>query len=124
MNRILSSILLIFTIQFSFAQTKQITGFYQKNIDKELSLESAFDKNLSKENIGATIKKLSAKPHNISSPGSKENAAYILSLYKKWGWDAQIETFHVLFPTPKTKVLEMISPTLYKAILKEPALKE
>ncbi len=57
-------------------------------------------------------------------PGSKANAEYILSLYKKWGWDAQIETFHVLFPTPKTRVLEMISPTSYKAILKEPALKE
>ena len=124
MNKNLLSILLIFIVQFSFAQTKKISGFYQKNIDKELNLESAFDKNLSKENIGETIKRLSAKPHNISSPGSKENAEYILSLYKKWGWDAQIETFHVLFPTPKTRVLEMISPTLYKAILKEPALKE
>jgi N-acetylated-alpha-linked acidic dipeptidase len=124
MKKILLPVLSIFIIQFSFAQTKKITGFYQKNIDKELNLESAFDKNLSKENIGETIKKLSAKPHNIGSPGSKENAEYILNLYKKWGWDAQIETFHVLFPTPKTRVLEMISPTLYKAILKEPALKE
>ena len=47
-----------------------------------------------------------------------------LSQFKKWGWDAQIETFHVLFPTPKTRVLEMTSPTSYKALLKEPALKE
>jgi N-acetylated-alpha-linked acidic dipeptidase len=44
--------------------------------------------------------------------------------FKKFGWDAQIETFHVLFPTPKTRVLEMTSPTSYKALLKEPALKE
>jgi N-acetylated-alpha-linked acidic dipeptidase len=124
MNKILISILLILIIQFSFAQTNKITGFYQKNIDKELNLESAFDKNLSKENIGETIKKLSAKPHHISSPGDKENAEYILSLYKKWGWDAQIETFHVLFPTPKTRILEMTAPTFYRAILKEPALKE
>ena len=109
---------------FSFAQEKKITGFYQKNIDSELNLESSFDKNLSKENIGETIKKLSAKPHHISSPGSKENAEYILSLYKKWGWDAKIETFHVLFPTPKTRLLEMTSPTSYTALLKEPALKE
>src|ERR1700690_2087445 len=123
MNKILISILLILIIQFSLAQTNKITGFYQKNIDKELNLESAFDKNLSKENIGETIKKLSAKPHHISSPGDKENAEYILSLYKKWGWDAQIETFHVLFPTPKTRVLEMTAPTFYRAILKEPALK-
>ncbi|MEO7119781.1 MAG: M28 family peptidase, partial [Ginsengibacter sp.] len=124
MNKELLSFLLLFTIQFSFAQTKKITGFYEKNVDKELNLESSFDKNLSKENVGETIKKLSAVPHHISSPGSKTNAEYILSLYKKWGWDAQIETFHVLFPTPKIRVLEMISPTTYKAILKEPALKE
>ena len=124
MNKMLLSALLIFILQSSLAQTKKITGFYEKNVDKQLDLESSFDKNLSKENIGENIKRLSAKPHNISSLGSKENAEYILSLYKQWGWDATIETFHVLFPTPKTRVLEMVSPTSYKAILKEPALKE
>jgi len=124
MQKILLSFLLIFLIQSSFAQSKKIAGFYEKNVEKQFNLESSFDKNLSKENIGETIKKLSAVPHHLSSPGSKANAEYILSLYKKWGWDAQIETFHVLFPTPKTRILEMTSPTSYKAILKEPALKE
>ncbi|KAA9039537.1 M28 family peptidase [Ginsengibacter hankyongi] len=124
MKKILLPLLLLFIIQISFSQTKQITGFYEKNVDRQLNLESSFDKNLSRENIGETIKKLSAVPHHISSPGSKANAEYILSLYKKWGWDAQIETFHVLFPTPKTRILEMTSPTSYKTILKEPSLKE
>ncbi len=124
MNKFSITFLLLFIIQTSFAQTKNITGFYEKNVEKQLNLESTFDKNLSKENIGVNIKRLSAKPHHISSPGSKENAEYILSLYKQWGWDAKIETFHVLFPTPKIRVLEMTSPTSYKAILKEPALKE
>ncbi|MEO8853489.1 MAG: transferrin receptor-like dimerization domain-containing protein [Ginsengibacter sp.] len=116
--------LFLFVIHSSFAQSKKIIGFNEKNVDGQLSLESQFDKNLSAENIGATMKILSAKPHHISSPGSKANAEYILDLYKKMGWDAQIETFHVLFPTPKTRELEMISPTTYKAILKEPAIKE
>ncbi|MDQ6843732.1 MAG: M28 family peptidase [Bacteroidota bacterium] len=124
MNKVLFSTLMIFISHFSFAQTKNITGFYEKNVEKQLNLESSFDKNLSKENIGENIKLLSAKPHAIGSPGSKENAEYILSLYKKWGWDAKIETFHVLFPTPKTRLLEMTGPTSYKALLKEPALKE
>ena len=112
------------SVNFHLPQTKNIIGFSEKNIQTQLSLESNFDKNLSAENIGATMKKLSAVPHHLSSPGDKENAEYILSLYKKWGWDAEIETFHVLFPTPKTRELEMISPTLYKTILKEPAYKE
>ena len=124
MKKILLHLLLLFIVHISFGQTKKITGFFEKNIDKQLSLESSFDKNLSKENVGETIKKLSAVPHHLGSPGDKANAEYILSLYKKWGWDAQIETFHVLFPTPKTRVLEMTSPTSYKAILKEPALNE
>lgn len=116
--------LFLFILHSSFAQNKKIIGFNEKNVDGQLSLESQFDKNLSAENIGETMKILSAKPHHISSPGSKANAEYILDLYKKMGWDAQIETFHVLFPTPKTRELEMISPTTYKAILKEPAIKE
>ncbi|HVZ96867.1 MAG TPA: transferrin receptor-like dimerization domain-containing protein [Chitinophagaceae bacterium] len=124
MNKFLLTLSMLFIVLFSFAQTKKIIGFYQKDIDNEFNLESSFDKNLSADNIGETIKRLSAYPHHISSPGDKENAEYILSLYKQWGWDAHIETFHVLFPTPKTRVLEMISPTGYKALLKEAALKE
>ena len=124
MNKSVLAIIIFFNVNVSFAQTKTITGFYQKNTDKEYNLESSFDKNLSKENIGDNIKKLSAKPHAIGSAGSKENAEYILSLYKKWGWDASIETFHVLFPTPKTRVLEMTNPSTYTALLKEPALAE
>jgi N-acetylated-alpha-linked acidic dipeptidase len=124
MRKLFLSILVLFIFQTSFTQTKKITGFYEKNVDKQLNTESSFDKNLSADNIGATMKILSAKPHNISSPGSKANAEYLLNEFKSFGWDAQIETFHVLFPTPKTRVLEMTSPTSYKALLKEPALKE
>ncbi len=124
MSKLFFSFLTIIIFQSSFAQTKNITGFYEKNVEQQLNLESAFDKNLSKENIGQNIKRLSSKPHAIGSPGSKENSEYILALYKQWGWDAKIETFRVLFPTPKTRLLEMTSPTSYKALLKEPALKE
>ena len=124
MYKALIIFLMLFYYQSSFAQNKKIIGFNEKTTEEQISLESQFDKNLSAENIGETMKKLSAVPHHLSSPADKQNAEYILSLYKKWGWDAQIETFHVLFPTPKTRVLEMTSPTSYKAILKEPAVKE
>jgi len=116
--------LLLFISQFSFAQTKTIIGFNEKNSEAQLSLESSFDKNLSTKSIEENMKLLSSKPHHISSPGSKANAEYVMNQFKKFGWDAQIETFHVLFPTPKTRLLEMTSPTTYKALLKEPALKE
>ena len=123
MNKVLTAFVMVFAFQASFAQTK-ITGFSNENSVKQMSLESSFDKNLKAENIGENIRILSAEPHHLSSAKGKENAQYILEQFKKWGWDAEIETFNVLFPTPKTRVLEMTSPTSYKAILKEPALKE
>jgi N-acetylated-alpha-linked acidic dipeptidase len=104
------------------AQTKTISGFTTTSAANQLVVEQNFDANLSSTNLGHTLKVLSSKPHHIGSPGDKENAEYILNLYKSFGWDAKIETFKVLFPTPKTRVLEMISPTSYKALLKEPAI--
>lgn len=106
------------------AQTKAITGFTDQSASKQFSLEQNFDKNLSAENIGNTIKELSAKPHNLGSAGSKAVAENIYNRFKSYGWEVRIDTYHVLFPTPKTRVLEMIAPTTYKAVLKEPALKE
>src|ERR1700729_971510 len=45
-----------------------------------------------------------------------------LARFKEWGFDAHIETFNVLFPTPKVRLLEMIEPTKFTAKLEEPAL--
>jgi N-acetylated-alpha-linked acidic dipeptidase len=52
----------------------------------------------------------------------KENAEWILAHFKSWGLDAHIETFDVLFPTPKERVLEMLAPTQFRAKLEEPAI--
>lgn len=87
-------------------------------------LESSFDSHLSSENIGKTIKELTLKPHYLGSAGSKEVAENLLAKFKSYGWDAAIETYQVLFPSPKVRILEMTAPTKYKAILKEPAYKE
>src|SRR5438270_7618451 len=67
-----------------------------------------------------SMQRLSARPHHVGSPYDKQNAEWILSQFKSWGLDAQIETFDVLFPTPKERVLEMTEPTRYTAKLQEP----
>lgn len=89
-----------------------------------MQTEQKFDAQLNAAHIGETIKQLSSKPHSLGSKGSKEVAEEILRRYKAYGFDAHIETYTVLFPTPKTRVMEMTAPTTYKALLKEPALKE
>ena len=124
MKKLSVSAMFITVAAISFAQTKSITGFTAQSSAAQTKTEQQFDALLSARNIGATIKELSAKPHHISSPGGKEVADIIYNKYKSWGWDVKIETYQVLFPIPKTRVLEMVSPTVYKALLKEPALKE
>jgi N-acetylated-alpha-linked acidic dipeptidase len=68
------------------------------------------------------MRRLTARPHHVGSPYDKENAEWILSKFKEWGWDAKIETFDVLFPTPRERLLEMIEPTRFTAKLQEPQL--
>ncbi len=106
------------------AQTNTIKGFSKEAAAKQLALETQFDTNLSAANIGNTIKELSLKPHHLGSQGGKEVIDNIYNKLVSYGFEAKKVDYKVLFPTPKTRVLEMTSPTLFKALLKEPALKE
>jgi N-acetylated-alpha-linked acidic dipeptidase len=71
-------------------------------------------------NIRAAMERLSARPHHVGSPYDKDNAEWLLSRFEEWGWDAEIETFSILFPTPTERVLELLEPTRFTAKLEEP----
>jgi N-acetylated-alpha-linked acidic dipeptidase len=101
-----------------------LMGFSAENSQKQTSLEQKFDASLRRDNLREWLKKMSARPHHVGSPYGKANAEYMLSLFKSFGFDAQIETFDVLFPTPKTRVLEMLAPERFTARIEEPALNE
>lgn len=89
---------------------------------QEQPLEKQFDALLQKESIGSNIKELAAFPHHLGSARGKEVAEKILKWFKDYGWDAEIETYHVLFPTPVDRTLELLQPSTFKALLKEPAV--
>ncbi|HSM86990.1 MAG TPA: M28 family peptidase, partial [Candidatus Limnocylindrales bacterium] len=84
--------------------------------DWENKLRAIPDPKIMRDNM----QRLSARPHHLGSAYDKQNAEWILSQFKSWGLDAHIETFDVLFPTPKERVLELIAPTHYTAKLLEP----
>ncbi len=67
---------------------------------------------------------LAARPHHLGSARDSANAAWLLDRFRSWGLDARIETFHVLFPTPRERVVELVGPTRFRARLREPAVKE
>src|SRR5690349_24320072 len=70
------------------------------------------------------MQRLSAHPHHVGSPYDKDNAEWILTKFKEFGLDAHIETFDVLFPTPKERVVELVEGgPKFTAKLQEPVVK-
>ncbi|HEV2423277.1 MAG TPA: M28 family metallopeptidase [Terriglobia bacterium] len=104
------------------APDEHLAGFSDSAARTERDWEAKFKAIPSPDNIREYNQRLSARPHNVGSPYDKDNAEWILSRYKEWGWDAHIETFKVLFPTPKERVLELVAPAKFTAKLEEPAV--
>jgi N-acetylated-alpha-linked acidic dipeptidase len=125
-------ILLLISITFfvtarPVAQTEgdnTLMGFTKDHATEQLTAESRFDGFLHRNDLRVWMKRLSARPHHIGSPYGKANAEFIASQFRTWGFDTNIEEFDVLFPTPKSRLLEMVFPTSYTAKLTEPALAE
>lgn len=76
------------------------------------------------DSLRAYMKHITARPHHLGSDYDKENGEWILSKFKEWGLPAHIETFEVLFPTPKERLVELVAPTKFTAKLQEPAIAE
>ena len=70
------------------------------------------------------MRRLSARPHHLGSTYGKENAEWILARFKEWGWNVQIESFQVLFPSPRERVVELMQPVKFAAALNEPVVTE
>ena len=124
-------VLLFSFAQFSIAQTSssessktpaQLLGYTAQTSATERDWEKKFQDGIVADNIRENMRRLSARPHHVGSPYDKDNAEWMLARFKEWGFDAQIETFDVLFPTPKERVLELVAPTQFRAKLQEPAL--
>jgi N-acetylated-alpha-linked acidic dipeptidase len=76
----------------------------------------------SPDNLREDMRRLSARPHHVGSPYDKDNAEWLAEKLRSWGLDAKIETFDVLFPTPKERLVELIEPVGFTATLQEPPL--
>jgi N-acetylated-alpha-linked acidic dipeptidase len=76
-------------------------------------------------NLRDYMQHLSARPHNVGSPYDKENAEWIAAKFKEFGLDTHIETFSVLYPTPKERLVELVEGgPHFTATLQEPVVKE
>ncbi len=99
-------------------------GFFPGSIDAQQKVEREFraipDPAVARE----SMRVLAAAPHHLGSPAGAKNAEWILAKFRAWGLDAHIETFDVLFPTPRERVVELVEPVKFRASLAETVLRE
>jgi len=70
------------------------------------------------------VKVLSAEPHHVGSVAGRRNAEWIRDQFIKWGLEARIEEYDILFPTPRERVVELVAPVHFAASLREPVIGE
>jgi N-acetylated-alpha-linked acidic dipeptidase len=96
-----------------------ITGFSTATAPVLLDLESQYDADLNPDDLRKWMRHMTERPHHAGSPKAKANAEYIADLFREWGFDVEIEVFHVLYPTPKSRALKQLKPFPFTATLKE-----
>ncbi|MCA1636194.1 MAG: M28 family peptidase [Acidobacteria bacterium] len=113
---------LLLTARAATFEGNALSGFSREGAERQRALEARFDALLKRENLREWMKRLSARPHHVGSPYGKENAEFMAGLFRSWGYEVEIERFDVLFPTPKTRVLELLGPEKFTAQLAEPPI--
>lgn len=97
-------------------------GFTDAHATKQLDWEKQFDGLIKASNQDEWMKFLSSHPHHVGSPQDKANAEYIANLLRSWGYQTEIASYYPLFPTPKTRMLEIVGDKTYKPKLQESAI--
>src|SRR6187397_1417160 len=116
------SLALVLCVPASPAENGPLRGYSTESAKTQRDWEAKFRAIPDPARLRSYMRRLSARPHHVGSPYDKDNAEWILSKFKEWGFDAKIESFNVLFPTPKVRVVEMLQPTKFQAKLQEPVL--
>jgi N-acetylated-alpha-linked acidic dipeptidase len=102
------------------AATADLEGFSPAAALSETQLEQRFDADISAADLSAWMEQMASEPNHVGSAHDKANAEFELAKFREWGWDASIESFSVLYPTPKEVLVELTAPTHFKARLSEP----
>lgn len=103
----------------SAATPGAMTGFTPDHAKAQRALEATYDSAIDPSEMQAWLLDMSSLPNHVGSAHDKQNAEMMLAKFKSWGWDARIETFYILYPTPLKLSLELLGPHPFTAALKE-----
>ena len=122
MSRFASLLIALLVLATTARAQEALIGFSNEDSDAQRAIEQTYDTHLDASDLEAWMREFTAKAQHVGSPGAKENAEILRDLAESWGFDAEIEVFHVLFPTPKERHVELLSPGSYTAVLEEPII--
>lgn len=124
------SLSIVVTVLVALAATPRpqeappLLGFSPSAAAEQYDLERRFDAQLDADNLRDRMRRLTAEPFWTGSPYNREMSLWIADQFRDWGFEVEIEEFQVLFPLPRIRELELVSPTRYTAKLREPTLEE
>jgi N-acetylated-alpha-linked acidic dipeptidase len=101
-----------------------LRGFTVRSSQQERDWENRFRAIPEPRRMRDMMQRLSARPHHLGTAFGKQSAEWLRDQFTSFGWDAHIEEFDVLFPTPTLRVVELIAPMRYVAKLQEPSIAE
>ena len=99
------------------ASAQSLIGFKPEGVPAQLYLEKKFESRLKAENLDLWMQRMAAEPHWVGTEYGKKNAEWMAEQFTSWGYQTEIATYHILFPYPKTRVLELVGPEPYTAKL-------
>jgi N-acetylated-alpha-linked acidic dipeptidase len=84
-----------------------LSGSALAQVSNDAGLDAKFDAMINPHELDGWMKILASQPNQVGSPHDKINADWILAQFKSFGWDAHIEQYDVLYPTPISEALDM-----------------
>src|SRR6188472_1184091 len=90
------------------APVPKMLGFTEAHAKTQTELEKKLDANIAAADQKAWMEQMASAPNHVGSPHDKANAEFMLEKFKEWGWEARIEEFQVLYPTPKKLTVELV----------------
>tara|TARA_B100000900_G_scaffold386177_1_gene376434 strand:+ start:388 stop:2613 length:2226 start_codon:yes stop_codon:yes gene_type:complete len=106
------------------AQAQSLFGFDEDAASAQLALEEKFDASLSAAEQEEWLRILSRDPHHVGSAEGRAVVDFVAARFEEWGYEVEVTEYQVLFPSPRTRELELLVPYRFTAGLTEDSLAE
>jgi N-acetylated-alpha-linked acidic dipeptidase len=101
-----------------------LLGFDDSAAAAQFELEADYDTRISASDLDEWVRVLSRDPHHVGSAAGRAVVDYVAERFEEWGYEVEIAEYEVLFPSPRTRELELVAPSRYTATLTEDSLPE